>query len=62
MARPGVIRRVLVHRNAQVFFAGSLLSWTGMWMQRVAGGRLAWELTSSAFWVGARATGWTGSG
>lgn len=55
MARPGVIRRVLVHRNAQVFFAGSLLSWTGMWMQRVAVGWLAWELTNSAFWVGALA-------
>lgn len=55
MARPGVLRRVLVHRNARFFFAGSLLSWTGMWMQRVAVGWLAWELTGSAFWVGALA-------
>lgn len=52
MAKTGVLGRVLVHRNARVFFAGSLLSWTGMWMQRVAVGWLAWELTGSAFWVG----------
>jgi MFS family permease len=35
-----------------VFFGGSLAAWTGLWMQRVAVGWLAWDLTGSAFWVG----------
>ncbi|MCX7686292.1 MAG: MFS transporter [Acetobacteraceae bacterium] len=35
-----------------MFFGGSLTAWTGMWMQRVAVGWLAWDLTGSAFWVG----------
>jgi MFS family permease len=34
-----------------VFFGGSLAAWTGLWMQRVAVGWLAWDLTGSAFWV-----------
>lgn len=55
MASLGAVKRVLSYRNAQIYYAGSLLSWTGMWMQRVAVGWLAWELTASAFWVGALA-------
>ncbi|MBE9604986.1 MFS transporter [Acetobacteraceae bacterium H6797] len=39
-------------RNARVFFSASLVSWTGLWMHRVAVSWLAWELTGSAFWVG----------
>ena len=35
-----------------MFFGGSLAAWTGLWMQRVAVGWLAWDLTGSAFWVG----------
>lgn len=53
MANPGAIRRVLSFRNARIFYSGSLLSWTGMWVQRIAVGWLAWELTGSAFWVAA---------
>lgn len=44
--------RTLSRRNGRVFYAGSLLAWTGMWIQRVAVGWLAWELTSSPFWLG----------
>jgi len=51
---PGLasIRRILRTRNGRVFFGGSLLAWTGLWMQRIAVGWLAWDLTGSAFWLG----------
>ncbi|MFN6954029.1 MAG: MFS transporter [Acetobacteraceae bacterium] len=48
----GAIPRALSHRDARIFFGGSLAAWTGLWMQRVAVGWLAWDLTGSAFWVG----------
>lgn len=35
-----------------MFFGGSLLAWTGLWMQRIAVGWLAWDLSGSAFWLG----------
>lgn len=44
--------RTLSRRNGRVFYAGSLLAWTGMWIQRIAVGWLAWELTTSPFWLG----------
>jgi MFS family permease len=46
------LRRALAEPNCRIFFGGSLLAWTGMWMQRVAVGWLAWELTGSTFWIG----------
>lgn len=46
------IRRTLRARNGRVFFGGSLLAWTGLWMQRIAVGWLAWDLSGSAFWLG----------
>jgi len=46
------IGRALSARNARIFFAGSLIAWTGLWMQRIAVAWLAWELTRSALWVG----------
>lgn len=52
MAVLGNIGRALALRNARIFFAGSLVAWTGLWMQRIAVAWLAWELTGSAFWVG----------
>ena len=53
MASPfGALGRALSHRNARIFFAGSLTAWTGLWMHRIAVSWLAWELTGSAFWVG----------
>lgn len=51
-ARLGALRRALSHRNARIFFGGSLIAWTGLWMHRIAVAWLAWELTRSAFWVG----------
>jgi MFS family permease len=48
----GGLGRALSHRNARIFFGGSLIAWVGLWMQRIAVAWLAWELTHSAFWVG----------
>ena len=52
MASLSVLTRALSHRNAKVFFTASLISWTGLWMHRIAISWFAWELTGSAFWVG----------
>ena len=48
----GGLRRALSHRNARIFFGGSLIAWIGLWMHRIAVAWLAWELTGSAAWVG----------
>jgi MFS family permease len=45
--------RALQHRNFRIFTIGQLTSLIGTWAQRVAVGWLAWELSHSAFWVGA---------
>jgi predicted MFS family arabinose efflux permease len=42
---------VLAQRNARIFYSGSVICWTGSWVQRIATDWLAWELTHSAFWV-----------
>jgi MFS family permease len=47
------LRAALAEPNCRIFYGGSLLAWTGMWMQRVAVGWIAWELTRSTFWLGA---------
>ncbi len=52
MASGGALRRALSHRDSRIFFGGSMMAWTGLWMQRIAVSWLAWELTGSAFWVG----------
>jgi predicted MFS family arabinose efflux permease len=52
VAQLGALGRALSHRDSRIFFAGSALAWTGLWMQRIAVSWLAWELTGSAFWVG----------
>src|SRR5919112_914954 len=31
---------------------GSAVSWTGLWVHRIAVAWLTWEMTRSAFWVG----------
>ncbi len=41
------------HRNYQLFFGGQLVSLVGTWMQTVAEGWLAYQLTNSAFALGA---------
>jgi predicted MFS family arabinose efflux permease len=48
----GALGRALSHRDSRIFFGGSMVAWTGLWMQRIAVSWLAWELTGSAFWVG----------
>jgi MFS family permease len=49
-------RVVLRHRNFRLFWIGQTLSLIGTWMQTMAQGWLALELTNSAFFVGLVAT------
>jgi MFS family permease len=49
-------RVVLRHRNFRLFLIGQTMSLIGSWMQTMAIGWLALELTSSAFYVGLVAT------
>ncbi len=51
-AGPRRILRVLRTPNYRIYTTGSSVSLVGMWMQRVAVGWLAWELTGSAAWLG----------
>ena len=48
----GALGRALSHRDARLFFLASVVSWTGLWVHRIAVTWLAWEMTDSAFWVG----------
>lgn len=52
MAVPGALARALSHRDARIFFTGSAVAWTGLWIHRIAIAWFAWQLTGSAFWVG----------
>ncbi|MGE0224469.1 MAG: MFS transporter [Acetobacteraceae bacterium] len=52
MASLSALSGVLQTRNARLFYSGSVVCWTGSWVQRIATDWLAWELTHSAFWVG----------
>ena len=47
------IVRALSNPNYGIYAAGNVVSLTGTWMQRVAVGWLAWELTGSSAWLGA---------
>ncbi len=51
MASFSAIGGVLAQRNARIFYSGSIVCWTGSWVQRIATDWLAWELTHSALWV-----------
>src|SRR6185295_6079180 len=51
IARPGMFR-ALSHRNFRLFWTGAFLSNCGTWMQAVAQGWLALQLTNSPFWLG----------
>lgn len=42
----------LRNRNFGLYSAGSAVSLTGMWMERIAIGWLTWQLTESGFWLG----------
>ncbi len=52
MASLSAVSRVLAHRNMRIFYSGSLVAWTGLWVQKVAVDWLAWQLTHSPLWVG----------
>jgi MFS family permease len=49
----GTIGRALSNRNFAIYVTGNVFSHTGLWVQRLAVGWLAWSLTEQAFWVGA---------
>ncbi len=51
MASFSALGGVLKQRNARIFYSGSVVCWTGSWVQRIATDWLAWELTHSALWV-----------
>ena len=46
------IRRALENRNFRVFTLGNVVSNLGTWVQRMAVGWLAWQLTESGTWLG----------
>ena len=52
MAGVDAIRSALANRNYRRYAMGSFCSHLGTWVQRVAVGWLAWELTRSGFWLG----------
>lgn len=52
-AGPARILSALGRRNYGIYVAGNAVSLTGMWMQRIAIGWLAWTLTGSGGWLGA---------
>jgi MFS family permease len=43
----------LAHRNFQLYFIGQVISLIGFWLQQVGLGWLVFQVTNSAFWVGA---------
>jgi predicted MFS family arabinose efflux permease len=49
----GPIARALQHSDFAIYTAGSAVSLIGTWVQRVATGWLAWDLTGSGAWLGA---------
>lgn len=52
MAGTDAIRSALANPNYRYYAIGSFCSHLGTWVQRVAVGWLAWELTRSGFWLG----------
>ena len=52
MASLSALGGVLAQRNARLFYSGSVVCWTGSWIQRIATDWMAWELTHSPLWVG----------
>jgi MFS family permease len=48
----GNIARAFASRNYRLFAAGNAISLIGTWLQRVAVGWLAWQLTHSGTWLG----------
>jgi len=47
------LRSAFGNRNYAIYISGNCLSLVGFWMQRLAVSWLTWEISQSAFWVGA---------
>src|SRR4051794_19873676 len=52
LLRSPLISLPLRNANFGIYSAGSAVSLTGMWMERIAIGWLTWQLTESGFWLG----------
>ena len=52
LLRTPLIALPLRNPNLGIYSAGSAVSLTGMWMERIAIGWLTWQLTESGFWLG----------
>ena len=50
-----ILRQTLALRHYRLYVLGNITSNLGMWTQRVAMGRLTWELTHSTTWLGINA-------
>lgn len=51
----GAVEQVMRHRNFRIYLFGHIPNVIGVWVVRVAIGWLGWQLTGSAFWLGALA-------
>lgn len=49
----GAVGDIMRHRSFRIYLIGHIPNVVGIWVVRIAIGWLAWELTGSAFWVGA---------
>lgn len=49
----GAVGDIMRHRSFRIYLIGHIPNVVGIWVVRIAIGWLAWELTASAFWVGA---------
>lgn len=47
------ILRIFRHQNYRIYCIGNSISLVGLWMQRIATGWLAWDMTGSGAWLGA---------
>ena len=48
----GNIARAFSSRNYRIYVTGNSISLTGTWLQRLAVGWLAWQLSHSGAWLG----------
>lgn len=51
----GSVEQAMRHRNFRIYMFGHIPNVVGIWVVRVAIGWLGWQLTGSAFWLGALA-------
>jgi MFS family permease len=49
----GAVGDIMRHRSFRIYLVGHIPNVVGTWVVRIAIGWLGWELTGSAFWVGA---------